>query len=84
MPEAPPMASGRVTHPIVFRAILIGVGLILIHKVHNITIFFGLFLLYTAFNMLKKEEQSDEFEEGKGIAKYFNISNKLDNGRVVR
>lgn len=65
---------------IVFRAILIGVGLILIHKVHNITIFFGLFLLYTAFNMLKKEEQSDEFEEDKGIAKYFNISNKLDNG----
>lgn len=65
---------------IVFRAILIGVGLILIHKIHNITIFFGLFLLYTAFNMLKKEEQNNDFEENKGFAKYFNISNKLDNG----
>lgn len=65
---------------IVFRAALIGVGLILIHKIHNITIFFGLFLLYTAFNMLKKEEQTDDFEKNKGIAKYFNISNKLDNG----
>lgn len=65
---------------IVFRAILIGVGLILIHTIHNITIFFGLFLLYTAFNMLKKEEQNDDFEEEKGIAKFFNISNKLDNG----
>lgn len=65
---------------IVFRAILIGVGLILIHKIHQITIFFGLFLLYTAFNMLKKEEQPKDYEQNKGIAKFFNISNKLDNG----
>ena len=68
---------------IVFRAILIGVGLILIHKIHSITIFFGLFLLYTAFKMLKKEEQVDVHEENKGIAKFFNISNKLDNGYFV-
>jgi tellurite resistance protein TerC len=68
---------------IVFRAILIGVGLILVHKIHNITIFFGLFLLYTAFRMLKKEEEKASFGEEKGIARFFNISNKLDNGHFV-
>lgn len=65
---------------LVFRAILISVGLILIHKIHNITIFFGLFLLYTAFKMLKKEDDKNEMKENRGIAKFFNISNTLDNG----
>lgn len=68
---------------IVFRAILIAAGLILVHKIHHITIFFGIFLLYTAFKMLKKEEEEDSFESSKGIAKYFNISNKLDNGHFI-
>ncbi|WP_046745143.1 TerC/Alx family metal homeostasis membrane protein [Kordia zhangzhouensis] len=68
---------------IVFRAILIGVGLILINKLHHITIVFGLFLLYTAFKMLKKEEQQPQFNENKGFAKYFNISNTLDNGHFT-
>lgn len=66
---------------IVFRAILIGIGLVLIHKIHNISILFGLFLLYTSFKMLKKEEENIEIDENKGISKFFNISNKLDNGR---
>lgn len=65
---------------IVFRGILIGTGLMLIDKIHNITIIFGLFLLYTAFKMLKKEEQTKDFEEDNRISKFFNISNKLDNG----
>lgn len=64
---------------IVFRAILIGIGLVLIHKIEGISIVFGFFLLYTAFKVLKKE-QEDSLDESKGIAKYFNISNKLDNG----
>lgn len=64
---------------IIFRAIMIGIGLILVHKIHGITIIFGLFLLYTAFKMLKKEEMA-EIEEPKGISKYFNITNKFDNG----
>ncbi|MEZ4810492.1 MAG: TerC/Alx family metal homeostasis membrane protein [Allomuricauda sp.] len=64
---------------IVFRAALIGIGLVLIHKIHGINILFGIFLLYTAFKMLKKEEKNN-LEENKGIAKYFNISKKLDNG----
>ena len=68
---------------IIFRAILIGVGLILIHKIHNITIFFGLFLLYTAFKMLKEEDKDEEYKENKGIARFFNISNTLDNGHFT-
>ena len=63
-----------------FRAILISVGLILVHKIQYITIFFGLFLLYTAFNLIRKEEESESYQKNKGIAKYFNISNQLDNG----
>jgi len=68
---------------IVFRAALIGVGLILIHKIHNITIFFGLFLLYTAFNMLRKENEDEEIKQNSGIARFFNISNVMDNGHFV-
>jgi tellurite resistance protein TerC len=37
---------------IIFRAILIKFGLLLIHKIHSITILFGLFLLKIAFKML--------------------------------
>lgn len=62
---------------IVFRAILIGVGLVLIHEIHEITIVFGLFLLYTAIKMLFEKEDEPR-DTSKGIAKYFNISNKLD------
>ena len=68
---------------VILRAILIGLGLILVHKIHNITIFFGLFLLYTAFKMLKKEEPIEEHEENKGIVRFLKISNKLDNGYFV-
>ena len=38
---------------IVFRAILISVGLVLINKIHGMNIVFGLFLLFTALKMLK-------------------------------
>jgi len=64
---------------IVLRAVLIGIGLFLIHKIHHITIVFGVFLLYTAFRMLKKEETA-EIEEKQEISRFFNISSKLDNG----
>src|SRR3972149_12100996 len=40
---------------LIFRAILINVGLILIQKIHGMSIVFGIFLLYTAFKMLKKD-----------------------------
>lgn len=64
---------------IILRAIIIGIGLFLIHKIHHITIVFGLFLLYTAFKMLKREE-APEIEEKQGISRFFHISNTLDNG----
>lgn len=66
---------------IVFRSVLIGVGLALVHKIEGITIVFGLFLLYTAFKMLKKEEAPKEVNQKKGIAKYFNISNQIDGSK---
>ena len=66
---------------LILRAILIGAGLILINKIHSITIVFGLFLLYTAFKMLKNDEQKEDYQDSKGIARFFRISNKLDNGK---
>lgn len=65
---------------IVFRALLISFGLFLIDKVHNITIIFGLFLLFTALKMLKKEDENEAptFQENKGISRFFLISKKLD------
>lgn len=70
---------------IVFRAILISVGLVLVHQIHGITIVFGLFLLYTALKMLKKEElheEEDNYNNRKGLNRYFNISNKIDGHKL--
>lgn len=69
---------------IVFRAILISIGLVLVHKIEGITIFFGLFLLYTAFNMLREEKEETENKETKkpkGIIKFFSISKELDGAK---
>ena len=49
---------------LVFRAILISVGIVLINKFHQMSIIFGLFLLFTAFKMLKKHHW-------KGVRKVF-------------
>lgn len=68
---------------IVFRAILITVGLVLIKKVHGMNIIFGLFLLFTAFKMLKKEAEHEAVSEPKGIMKLFRISNTFDRGRFI-
>jgi len=65
---------------IFFRAILIGLGLVLMSKVHSLSIVFGLFLLYTAFKMLKKEEIGEP-NKTSGISKYLNISKHLDGGK---
>jgi len=68
---------------IVFRAILISVGLILINKIHGMNIVFGLFLLFTALKMLKKEAEHKEVKEPKGIMKLFRFSNELHNGKYI-
>jgi tellurite resistance protein TerC len=68
---------------IVFRALLISVGLVLISKIHWMSIVFGLFLLYTAFSMLKKEEEGEveDAHQTKGVAKFFNISKIIDGNK---
>lgn len=68
---------------IIFRAILISVGLILINKVHGMNIVFGLFLLFTALKMLKKEAEHKEVKEPKGIIKLFRFSNELHDGKYI-
>lgn len=68
---------------IIFRAILIGVGIILINKFHGMNIVFGLFLLFTALKMLKKEAEHKDVEEPKGIAKLFRFSKELDGGKYI-
>lgn len=68
---------------IIFRAILIGVGLFLINKIEGMKIVFGLFLLLTAIKMLKKEVKHVEPDEPKGIMKLFKFSKILDGGKFI-
>ncbi|HUH28725.1 TerC/Alx family metal homeostasis membrane protein [Gelidibacter sp.] len=68
---------------IVFRAILIGIGLILLEKIHGMSIIFGLFLLFTAFKMLKKESEHKDLQESKGVMKLFRFSKELDGGKYI-
>lgn len=68
---------------IIFRAILISVGIILINKIHGMSIIFGLFLLFTALKMLKKEAEHKETEEPKGLKKLFRFSTELHGGKYI-
>jgi len=65
---------------IVLRALLISLGLVLVHAISWMTIIFGLFLLYTAIKMLRKENE-EEFHENKGLLRFFHISKQLDGNR---
>lgn len=68
---------------IIFRAILISIGLALINKFHYMNIIFGLFLLFTAFKMLKEEVEHETLQEPKGIMKLFRFSNVIDGGKFI-
>ncbi len=68
---------------IIFRALLIGLGLVLINKIHGMSIIFGLFLLFTAFKMLKKEVEPNANTEPKGIMKYLRFSSVIDGGKFT-
>lgn len=68
---------------IIFRGIMIGVGIILMHQFHYMTIIFGLFLLYTAFKMLKNEKEHEDPHEPKGLAKIFRFTKIIDGGKFV-
>lgn len=63
---------------IVLRASLISVGLVLVHAISWMTIVFGLFLLYTAINMIRKGDEEEEFHENKGLLRFFNMTKQLD------
>ncbi len=68
---------------IIFRAILISVGIVLINKIHGMSILFGLFLLFTALKMLKNESEHKEIEEPKGLKKLFRFSKEFDGGKYI-
>jgi len=63
---------------IIFRALLIGVGITLINKIPGMHFIFGGILLFTAFKMLKDDHEPIENEEPKGIAKWFKFSKIID------
>ena len=58
---------------IVMRGIMIALGITLIEKFSWMTYIFGAFLLYTAFNMLKKEEEKDESSPS-FLKKFFKVT----------
>ena len=68
---------------IVFRAILINLGLVLMNKFHSMSIIFGLFLLFTAIKMLKNDAEHKEQEKGKGISKFFRLTKIIDGEKFV-
>ncbi|MCB0458123.1 MAG: TerC/Alx family metal homeostasis membrane protein [Flavobacteriaceae bacterium] len=68
---------------LVFRGILISLGIILINKFHQMSIVFGLFLLFTAFKMLKKEAEHEEVHEPKGLSKIFRFTKIIDGGKFI-
>ncbi|WP_111308428.1 TerC/Alx family metal homeostasis membrane protein [Confluentibacter sediminis] len=68
---------------IVFRAILINLGLVLMDKIHGMSIVFGVFLLFTATKMLKNEVEHKENDQPKGINKLLRFSKILDGGKFI-
>ncbi|MCK0131022.1 TerC/Alx family metal homeostasis membrane protein [Flavobacteriaceae bacterium F08102] len=68
---------------LILRAILIGLGLILLHQFEVMTIIFGLFLLFTAFKMLKPADESTTLSEPKGFMKLFRFSNTFNEGNFT-
>jgi tellurite resistance protein TerC len=64
---------------IVFRAVLISVGLVLMEKIQGMTIVFGLFLLFTAIKMLKSDAEDDkEKDQTRGLSKIFRLTKIID------
>ena len=68
---------------IIFRALLIGLGITMINEIPGMHFIFGAILLFTAFKMLKEEKEPDEDEEPKGIAKYLKFSKIIDGKKFI-
>jgi len=63
---------------IVFRGIMIAIGVVLVQKVSWMTYIFGAFLIYTAFKMLDDREDTGESALRRQIRKTLNISPHLE------
>lgn len=68
---------------IVFRAILINLGLVLMDKIHGMSIVFGVFLLFTAIKMLKNDVDHKEKEQSKGLSKFFRLTKVIDGENFI-
>jgi len=68
---------------IILRAILISLGLILLDKFEDMSIVFGLFLLFTAFKMIAPSKSPTTLSEPKGIMKLFRFSHAFDGGKFT-
>ncbi|TVZ52279.1 TerC/Alx family metal homeostasis membrane protein [Dokdonia sp. Hel_I_53] len=68
---------------IIFRALLIGLGITLINKIPGMHFIFGAILLFTAFKMLKDDQQPIKNEEPKGLSKFFKFSKVIDGDKFV-
>ena len=68
---------------IVFRASLIGVGVILINKISWMTYVFGLFLLFTAFRMLSHadDEEEDQQQMSNRLLRWLKVSKTLNGNK---
>jgi tellurite resistance protein TerC len=65
---------------IAFRAILIGLGAVLVHSFSWILLVFGAFLVFTGFRMFRHQDQEPDIEHNPVLAllrKHFRITNQL-------
>ncbi len=63
---------------IIFRGIMIGIGVILVNRISWMTYVFGAFLLYTALKMLFKKDEAEESNFRKKLSKWLKISNEVE------
>ena len=67
---------------IFFRAILIGVGVILINRISWMTYIFGAFLLFTAFKMISQEDEDESSNKmSNRIRKWLKVSTNLNGNK---
>ncbi len=71
---------------LVFRAILIGAGVALVHAFEPILFLFGAFLVFTGFKMFSKVEEDDDIENNKilkFLRRHFRITPQFHGNKFV-
>ncbi|MEM1119029.1 MAG: TerC/Alx family metal homeostasis membrane protein [Bacteroidota bacterium] len=63
---------------VVLRGIMIGIGVTLISKVSWITYVLGVFLLYTAFKMIRQKEEGNDQRHDNNLSKFIEMTDYLD------